>query len=124
MKRIYKPFEIKTLESKGMDEILKFKKWCDEKNVTLFVSWPSAVYVKEYDTFKYQQFFSHLVQYLKTHDIQILGEPKDFIFPQVLYYDTAYHLNEKGMTIRTQKIIKLLKEKGYGEPLTQPMSPR
>jgi hypothetical protein len=124
MKKAYQPFEIKKLDTRGLKEILKFKKWCDEKNIKVFVSWPSIVYVKEYDSVKYQQFFNDLVEYFRMHNIQILGQPRDFILPQSLFYDTEYHLNSTGMTIRTQKVIKLLQEQGYGAPPTQSMSPR
>ena len=124
MKKVYKPFEIKPLGTRGQDEILKFKEWCDENNVNIFISWPATVYTKEYDTKEYRDFFSALISYFDKNNFKILGKPQDFIFPQSLFYDTSYHLNNEGMTIRTQKIISLLRKHGYGEPHTPSMSPK
>ena len=40
--------------------------------------------------------------------MQILGTPKDFIYPDEFVYDTGYHLNRIGREKRTEHMIELL----------------
>ncbi len=40
---------------------------------------------------------------------QILGNEKDFIMPDSLFFDSFYHLNAQGRDLRTHKIIELYK---------------
>ncbi|MDZ7936092.1 MAG: hypothetical protein U5M51_14215 [Emticicia sp.] len=55
----------------------------------------------------------HQKEYQKYAQFPILGEPTDFVFPDSLYHDMAYHLTQKGGEIRTQKIIQLLSRTGF-----------
>jgi len=41
--------------------------------------------------------------------IPVLGSPEDYVFNEDLFFDTAFHLNEKGRYIRTMRIIQALK---------------
>lgn len=112
-KKVFSPFAIKSLDARGLKEVVNFTAWCQAHNIQAFISWPSIVYVKEYDSLEYKTFFSDLVAYFEQRNIKMLGRPNDFILPQALFYDNQYHLNSTGMTIRTQKIIQLLREHGY-----------
>lgn len=56
---------------------------------------------------KYQQ------EYQKYAKFPILGKPTDFVFADSLYHDMAYHLNQKGGEIRTQKIIQLVSRASF-----------
>lgn len=41
-------------------------------------------------------------------EIPILGEPKNFIYPTDMFYDTVYHLDESARALRTNQIIEAL----------------
>lgn len=40
----------------------------------------------------------------------LLDKPTDMVYPDSLFHDLAYHLNKQGREIRTQHLIKVLKE--------------
>ncbi len=40
----------------------------------------------------------------------IINKPSDFIYPEEYFADTIYHLNEKGESIRTPEMIKMLRK--------------
>jgi hypothetical protein len=39
---------------------------------------------------------------------KILGKPKDFVYPDSLFFDSYYHLRPKGRELRTKRLIELL----------------
>jgi hypothetical protein len=40
----------------------------------------------------------------------IINKPSDFIYPEDYFADTIYHLNDKGETVRTPEMIKILRK--------------
>lgn len=42
--------------------------------------------------------------------VQVLGSPMDYVYPIDYFYDTLYHLNERGREARTAKIISYLEQ--------------
>ena len=40
----------------------------------------------------------------------LLNKPSDFVYPEDYFADTIYHLNDKGESIRTPEMIKLLRK--------------
>jgi hypothetical protein len=42
--------------------------------------------------------------------IQILGTPRDFVYPSAWFFDTRFHLNELGRGPRTIKMIEILRD--------------
>lgn len=96
-------------ETKGLKEIVNFNKWCQEHNVTLYMTFPNTINFKEYQKQKYKSYFNQLIQFYKNNNIHTLGYPTDFLYPEEYFYDTNYHLNTKGADIRTKQLIKLMK---------------
>ena len=39
----------------------------------------------------------------------IVGKPEDFVFPGDLFFDTVYHLTEKGRNRRTALLVELMR---------------
>lgn len=99
-----KPFE----DSFGSRAIVNFALWCKKNNIKCYVSFASTIDFEIYHTKEYQQYFDRLVAYFRANNVDILGHPNDFLFDVKYFYDTNYHLNDKGMSIRTQKIIQML----------------
>ena len=48
-------------------------------------------------------------QRLLKNDFSIIGQPKDYVFENTLFYDTPYHLNGKGVLKRTHLLLEHLK---------------
>ena len=51
-----------------------------------------------------------LVEDLKAHDIQVVGRPENYVYPDSLFFDSKYHLAREGRELRTQRLIDDLKE--------------
>ncbi|MBV6715869.1 hypothetical protein [Paenibacillus chitinolyticus] len=108
-------------ETKGLLELSKFKTWCEQRNITLYISFSS-----EYDasnSFKNNIYLENLTEYLKEKGFNLLGSPTDFVYSNIDYFfDVHNHLNQDGMTIRTQKLIELLKAQQLGDRNVQAKS--
>jgi hypothetical protein len=44
----------------------------------------------------------------------ILGTAQDFSYPKEYFYDTRYHLNQMGRSLRTRRMIQMLRQPGVG----------
>ncbi len=95
--------------TKGIESINDFRLWCEENDITLFISYASLLKVKDYDNNLYKKRFSEIHNYFKDNYI-VLGEPKDFFYDKKYMYDTRYHLNAAGRNIRTQQYLQYLKK--------------
>ncbi len=102
-----KPFD---LETKGLKAIKEFDIWCKKNDIALFITFPNLIKEKAYSNKKYQAYFNHLLDYFKTNNIEVIGEPEDAMYPKELFFDSEYHLISKGSDFRTADFIQLLKE--------------
>jgi hypothetical protein len=122
--RFSKPFEIQRgnfRETPGLKLIRDFQQWCLDHNVHFYVTYASTMYFKEYDTPQYRRYFSELQKYFAQHNVPTIGAPQDFFFPRDFFYDTAYHLNQKGMTIRTTQLIDKINNLGIAARMRNPL---
>jgi spore coat polysaccharide biosynthesis protein SpsF (cytidylyltransferase family) len=92
-----------------LSSVLEFSEWCKENEITLFVTYPSIPYFKSYESGHYKNYFDSLMAFYKQHYIATIGSPQDFFFEKNLFYNSEYHLNESGMTTRTNKLIDMMK---------------
>lgn len=88
--------------------IKEFKTWCDNHNITLMITFPNILDHPDLHSTKHENYYEWMLSYYKKLDMPILGRPQDFFYQPELIYDTFYHLNQEGMTIRTQQMIELL----------------
>jgi hypothetical protein len=100
------PGEIK--ETEGLMLIKNFSRWAKENGVTVYLSYANRVYSKDYEGEEYARYFENLRRYLIQNNMVVLGTPYDFFFPEDLFYNTLYHLNETGVTLRTKNFIRML----------------
>jgi hypothetical protein len=119
IKKKYKPVPIQRIqpyyESFGLREVIKYKEWCDKNNVNMVITWPATIYFGVYKDLSYREYFSFLISFFKAHHISVLGSPYDFFYPINYFYNSIYHLNSMGMTIRTNKLIDLLRRADVGK---------
>jgi hypothetical protein len=45
-------------------------------------------------------------------NLRVISKPENYCFPPELFYDTAYHLNAAGRTLRTEQLIADLQSSG------------
>ncbi|MDD3264070.1 MAG: hypothetical protein PHT94_04230 [Candidatus Nanoarchaeia archaeon] len=100
---IFRPYENK--------EVTDFIKWTKDNNVTLIATYPSILCYDFYYYEPYVSSFKAVEEYYKKYDLDVIGTPYDFCYYDInLFYNTDYHLNDKGRTIRTQFMIDELKK--------------
>ncbi len=92
----------------GIEKINSFCKIMQDSGVTVYYSFPpyldAAYNINEKIVAKIYEDLS------KGLTIPILDQPKDIVYPRDLFYDTFYHLNQKGKEKRTQALILLLEK--------------
>lgn len=97
-------------ESGGLLTIKEFNNWCEQNNIKLFITYPNTMYFKEYEDEHYKKYFESLSDYFAKRKISTIGQPSDFLYDKKYFYDTGYHLNEEGMTVRTKEFISFIKD--------------
>jgi hypothetical protein len=102
-------------------------------NTFTYPEWKNLVFLNEFNEFAAKKnarlffYFSHfptseyLLQekYINAYyDMMkqsfkgiILNKPKDFEYPEEYFAETAYHLNEKGETVRSRSLLEMIKKK-------------
>lgn len=119
---------------------MTFVKYCRKNGVEVFFSWPSTIKPGDLDLHDpilqtpLAKFLTNwfgplppiglylndklvaenlvrLKEFLREDlKVRILGEPEDFQFLRQYFFDTYYHLNCQGRTLRTRKLIDCLKK--------------
>lgn len=96
-------------ETAGLALIKEFRDWCEKKDILLIVTYPNAIDLMEYkNNPNYVQYFASLEKYFMDNNIETIGHPEDSFLEEEYFYNTHYHLNQKGMTVRTNNMINLL----------------
>jgi hypothetical protein len=98
------------IETHGLTLIKEFSRWCKARGIHCYVTYPNMVYLKEYEEKRYHTYFDNLQRYFTSNDIDFIGTPYDFFFPLKLFYDSRYHLNRNGVTLRTRQLIAMMRK--------------
>lgn len=95
-------------ESYGMKSINKFVNWCRTQNIEVLATWPNTVWFDVYQQKQAQEFLNSIKSFYQNINISILGKPEDFMYDKSLFYNTIYHLHERGTRQRTKQLIEML----------------
>jgi hypothetical protein len=49
------------------------------------------------------------VRFTAKETLLVISRPDDYCFPKDLFYDTAYHLNAEGRSLRTARLLRDLR---------------
>jgi hypothetical protein len=102
----------------GIEQLNHFSEIAKHKNVKIFYFFPAYLqseYLKNKTaiTKNYNDIINDL-------NIEIIGKLEDFIYSKDNFYNTVYHLNDKGRTGRTNKLIELLwNNKNFGKAIVE-----
>ncbi len=94
--------------SYGMKSIHKFVEWAREHNIQVIATWPNMVNFSIYQEPKQQEYFKSIKDFYQGIGVPILGEPEDFMYEKSMFYDTIYHLHDRGVSQRTRQTLDLL----------------
>ena len=104
------PLEKKyTFETQGLHELIAFNQWCQAHHVTLYLTFPNTVEFEVYHSKHYTTYFNQLLAFYQKNHLRYLGEPQAFFYPKRYFYDTNYHLNTQGASLRTQQLIEMMR---------------
>lgn len=93
----------------GMKIIHDFTIWCQQNKITVLATWPNTIWFETYKGQNQQAFFQSIEKFYKQLGVPVLGKAEDFMYEKSMIYDTSYHLNEQGVSQRTQQTIDLIK---------------
>jgi hypothetical protein len=88
--------------------IRDFNTWAKENGISLFITYPNTIYFNEYDSPAYKEYYKSLNKYFLDNHISTIGKPSDFFYDKKYFYDTIYHLNDEGMTVRTTEFTHMI----------------
>lgn len=91
---------VKSMESKGATVLLI----------------PSVLQRRTYEVSR--PLISHISDEFKSSGIPYVCSPEEFVLENKYFSDTPYHLNERGIIVRTKKMIELLRSCMDGKPRT------
>ena len=86
--------------------LLEFEKKIDEKGAVLYLTYP-GIQDKTYWILEDQ--IKLVEEELILAGLNILGTPVRYRMPEVLMYNTPYHLNREGVEYRTSLLIEDLR---------------
>ncbi len=93
----------------GIKSINKFVEWCKINNIQVIATWPNTLWFDGYKEPQQQNFFQSIEKFYKSISVPILGKPEDFMYSdRSIFFDTIYHLNDKGVRYRNQQLLTLL----------------
>lgn len=93
--------------SKGMRVIAEYVEFCSQNNIKVLATWPNTVWFDVYQETKQDEWRS-IRDFYNNLEVDILGNPEDFMYDKSMFYDSAYHLNNVGVAQRTKQLIELL----------------
>jgi len=92
-------------ESPGALAIVRFAAWARAHHVTVFATWPNTLFYPQYVN---SAAFRQIGDFYRRLGVEVIGAPRDSMFPGSLMSDTIYHLNRRGISIRTAHLIRAL----------------
>jgi hypothetical protein len=98
-------------DTHGMEQILAFIRWCQANHIRVLVSWPGTLpMINTLRNEPYTRFTEALMAFLARSGVETMGTPEDFFMSKSDMFDTIYHLNLKGISRRTSKLIGFLEK--------------
>lgn len=88
--------------------ISDFKQAMDSRGVHFFLI-PPAFQRSSFDNYK--PFIDKLSLSLSNRNIPFTISPKEFAYPDTLFFNTLYHLDKNGAELRSLRLIKMLRKK-------------
>lgn len=96
------PPEKRPLNTVLLDQLASFEKEVVQKKATLFITFPAIQFTSFLNSRKQ---IKQLESALHQRGFKVLGTPEKYLMPDSLLFNTPYHLNGKGVNVRTGLLI-------------------
>ncbi|MDR1581678.1 MAG: hypothetical protein LBS55_00185 [Prevotellaceae bacterium] len=106
-KRNFFPYRrIDDFEQQVIEKIKEAERRIEKKGGRLYITYPS--YLDE--SFYESEDIIDVIRCELEKNFKVLGTPERYMMPDSLMFDTSYHLNKKGVDIRTARLIEDIKK--------------
>jgi hypothetical protein len=95
--------------SQGMKSIENFIAWCRKNDIEVIATWSNTINFPIYQEQEQQEFFQSIEDFYKRMKVPILSNPTNAMYDKSMFYDTMYHLHDRGRRYRTRQLIDLLR---------------
>ena len=100
-----------SFSNEAREVLTKFITECHQRKATVVLTYPGTFYYKSYQETAFQDFIVEIGDFARDLGVPIIGTPENFLFSDKgLFWDTNYHLNQRGRDIATERMIALLKD--------------
>lgn len=83
---------------------------CNKRGVRVIASWPNLYAHQAYDGNPIaKENFRVIKEFWESLDVPVVGDPRDAMFQEEFFHDTIYHLNSKGVALRTEELVEQLR---------------
>lgn len=104
---LYQPLAIRfDRNSRDVRAITRFVQWARANEVTVLATWPNTLY---FDSYRDDPALQQIAKYYQDVNVPMIGTPQQAMAPLSELHNTQYHLNEKGIVNRTERLISALK---------------
>ena len=114
------PVKIQTgefLETTGLKILKDFNLWALRNHIAVYVTYANTLYWPQYQSDLYYIYFNKVEKFFSKNNIDTIGNPYDFFYSKELFYDTEYHLNQEGVSIRTRQLIIMITSLGIADKM-------
>jgi len=103
-----KRFDINAL---GWDYLEKFIRWCELRHAKVIFMPSTLMWNAQYKNDpKEQWFYTHIAKEIRKRGWIYIGKPYNYMYDKSLYFNTNFHLIDSARKLRTEQMIKDLKE--------------
>lgn len=94
------------------DYLSDFMQWCKRKNVKVIFMPSTMMYFDDYkNDLKNKEFYINLPKFIQNKKWIFIGNTYDYMYDKKYYFNTDFHLTKEGKNLRTNQMIKDLKNK-------------
>jgi len=98
----------------GWKYLQKFVEWCSARNVKVIFMPSTLMWHTQYESdTKERWFYTHIAKEVRKRGWIYVGNPYDYMYKKQWYFNTNFHLIERGRKMRTAQMIADLKKSGY-----------
>lgn len=98
--------------SAGVKAITDFIQWCHQHNITVFATWPNMAFKPLYHEQYYIKLnLQKIIDFYAAQQVPVIGTAEEAMFDPSYFYDTSYHLHQRGVEMRTLKLLAIANQR-------------
>lgn len=111
--KIKPPFRGVAPTEEARTEIRAFLSWCREHGVQVYATWPCFLYGEQAFSGHDATNIERIQAFYASEGVPVLGAYTDTLYDIDDFYDSTYHLNERGKAKHAAYLTELLQQAGF-----------